>query len=252
MTPETAYPLRLRPALQAMLPPAPVVGAVLALVFLLMRGIGVLGPARWQWALPLGFVLMAAVPWILLPRQGRREIGLKAPARRFAFAGALASGAAAALLCFALGMLLYGNSADNWYVSIADSYRRAIPAGSMGPLMLQIALTLPACIFSPIGEEIFFRGFLQRAFAQRWGARAGGWLEAGVFGLVHLVHHGLVANAAGLRPGIVSAALWVLLMVLTARLFGEIRRRGDSVLPAIAAHAAFNFTMSMAIFQALW
>ncbi|PWF47873.1 CPBP family intramembrane glutamic endopeptidase [Massilia glaciei] len=252
MTPETANQLRLRPAWSGLLPAAPFVGAALALVFLLMRGAGVLGPARWQWALPLGFVLMAAVPWILLSRQGRREIGLKAPTGRFAFSGALACGAASALLCFALGMLLYGRGADNWYVSIADSYRRAIPAGGMSPLMLQIALTLPACIFSPVGEEIFFRGFLQRAFAQRWGARAGGWIESSVFGLVHLVHHGLVANAAGLRPGIVSAALWVVLMVLTARMFGEIRRRADSVLPAIAAHAAFNFTMSMAIFQALW
>jgi len=31
-------------------------------------------------------------------------------------------------------------------------------------------IALPAMIFSPIGEEILFRGVVQYAFTQRWNA----------------------------------------------------------------------------------
>ena len=39
----------------------------------------------------------------------------------------------------------------------------------MGPITLHLVFTIPALLFSPIGEEIFFRGFLQQALQTRFG-----------------------------------------------------------------------------------
>ena len=45
---------------------------VLALLFAAGRAFGVLGPANLRGLLPLGFVLMALIPWLLLDAEGRR------------------------------------------------------------------------------------------------------------------------------------------------------------------------------------
>ena len=50
---------------------------ILAFVFASMRAVGTLGPVNLRFLLPLGFVLMAAAPWVLATRDGRREIGFK-------------------------------------------------------------------------------------------------------------------------------------------------------------------------------
>lgn len=49
----------------------------LAVLFAGMRFVGMLGPASTRWMLPLGFMLMAAAPWVLLSREAPREIGLR-------------------------------------------------------------------------------------------------------------------------------------------------------------------------------
>ncbi len=50
---------------------------VLAFVFAAMRGIGVQGPTQLRFFLPLSFTLMTALPWVLMTKVGRFEIGLK-------------------------------------------------------------------------------------------------------------------------------------------------------------------------------
>jgi len=109
-----------------------------------------------------------------------------------------------------------------------------------------------ARLLSPLGEEIFFRGFLQRALEMRFSARQSTHIEAALFGLVHLCHHGLVASAAGLSLRAGSGAMWVALMFCTAWMFAWLRKRGDSLVPAIVSHAAFNATMNVFIFAVLW
>ena len=249
-------PMLWRIPIARLLPTAPLAGALLCallcLLLIALRAAGTLGGPSLRPLLPLGFVLMMALPWILLSAEGRARIGLQAAPGPSAYGIGVAGGAAAALFCFALGMLLYGAGADNWFVSVAAAMRGAVNPTAMSLPALQLVLTLPALIFSPIGEEIFFRGFLQRALEQGLTVRAATLVEAGLFGLVHLCHHGLSAGAAGLSLHAVSGALWVLLMFGTALLFAGLRRRYDSLLPAMAAHAAFNLTMNAAIFLVLW
>lgn len=224
----------------------------LALLFATMRGAGMLGPATLRWMLPASFVTMGLLPWLLLTPSGRRAIGLCRPASWLVLAPAMLAGACAALACGATGLLLFGYGPDNWFMTVATSYRRMMDTSTFSMLMLHLVFTLPALLFSPIGEEIFFRGILQRALEQRVSARISTVLECAVFGLVHLFHHGLVLSATGwsIRP--VSAALWVAAMGLTAALFATIRQRSGSLLPAMAAHAAFNAAMNGVIFAFLW
>ena len=224
---------------------------VVTAVFGAMRFTGLLGAHPLRWMLPLSFMLMTAAPWLLLNAQGRRQIGLtRATWSQCSIAVVL--GALAAMACFALGMLLFGVSSDNWYVTIAASYRATMDTSHFSLVQSYLIFTIPALLFSPIGEEIFFRGMLQQALEHYSPARFSTALECALFGLIHLCHHGLTMTSAGLAFRPLSGALWMLSMFFVALLFATLRRRSGSLLPAMAAHAAFNAVMNLAIFAALW
>lgn len=117
---------------------------------------------------------------------------------------------------------------------------------------LYLVFTLPALVFSPIGEEIFFRGMLQRSLEEKMSGTASTSIECAAFGVVHLCHHGLAFGAAGVTIRPYSGFLWAFLMFCVALMFAVIRKRSGSLLPAMAAHAAFNMTMNFVIFAFLW
>ena len=54
------------------------VALAVGLVLAGMRVFGVLGQVQWRWLLPLSFVVMAVLPWLLMTEPGRRSIGLRA------------------------------------------------------------------------------------------------------------------------------------------------------------------------------
>lgn len=151
-----------------------------------------------------------------------------------------------------LGIGLFGYGEDNWFVTIAGNYRGTLDTAGMDLLRLHLIFTLPALLFSPIGEEIFFRGFLQEALQDRYSVRTSTLLEAGLFGLVPLCHHGLSATVAGIELRPVSGLVWRVPMFCAALLFAWLRRASGSLYPAMAGHAAFNATMNGMIFAALW
>jgi membrane protease YdiL (CAAX protease family) len=224
---------------------------MLSLLFVAVRAYAMLGPPAMRILFLPMCLAMIALPWILLSPHGRYQIGLKLPGHGSYLAGALGVGVAGASVCFVLGYWLYGSTPDNWFVSVARSYQ-AQPVQGMSLLQLHLMFTIAACLFSPIGEELFFRGFLQKVLEQRFSVAASTQLEAGLFALVHLCHHGILVTAAGLALLPASGALWVLLMFALALAFAWLRRASDSLLPAILAHAAFNATMNSFIFAYLW
>ena len=83
-----------------------------AIVFAAMRAVGTLGPTGLQVLLPVGFVLMSLAPWVLLSRGGRLAMGLQKPSSRAHYLPAIGLGSIAALVCFLLGLALFGTSAD--------------------------------------------------------------------------------------------------------------------------------------------
>lgn len=225
---------------------------LLVIVFSAMRAVGVLGPSSLRWLLPLGFCIMAVLPWVLLTNAGRRDIGLKKPEKSFQYLQAIVFGFAASFLCFLLGYVLFGHGVNNWYVNISNSYKVIMDTSGMSFWMLMLIFTVPAIIFSPIGEEIFYRGVLQKTFEQKLSVFSSTVIECILFAIIHLVHHGIIKTAAGLEFLPVSGVLWMVQMFFVALMFAWLRKRSGSIFVAILAHMVFNLTMNTAIFLFLW
>jgi membrane protease YdiL (CAAX protease family) len=229
--------------------------AGLTLAFVLASSAGraaaMFGPANWRALFMVICIAMAALPWLVLGREGRRQIGLQRPRDACWVPLGLVLGAAAATVCYLFGAALYGAGLEHWFVSVARNYQLQ-PTAGWSLLRLHLTFTIAACLFSPIGEEIFYRGFLQKVLEDRYARARATLMEAGLFALVHLCHHGIVLGASGFRLLPLSGALWVAQMFALSLLFAWLRRRADSILPAIAAHAAFNAAMNGWIFARLW
>ena len=215
------------------------------------RAAAMFGPPGWRVLFMLMCIAMMALPWLVLSREGRRQIGLQWPRHAGWIPLGLLLGGCAASACYLIGAALYGAGIGHPFVSVARNYLLQEPDG-WSLLRLHLTFTVAACLFSPLGEEIFYRGFLQKVLADRYGATPATAMEAGLFALVHLCHHGILVTAAGVVLLPASGALWVGQMFLLALLFAWLRRGAASLLPAIAAHAAFNAAMNAWIFARLW
>jgi uncharacterized protein len=214
-----------------------------------IRFYAVFGGSPWSNLLFLFvFLAMWALPFIVLTAQGRREIGLRKQGNSpSALALSALAGACAGFAVYAAGMALFGASPDNWCVSIRDSFHLAEMRAAMPLAAAFAAVVLPAMIFSPIGEEILFRGLLLQSFARRWNVPVATVVNGLAFGLVHLHVHGLWHDAAGFHLRLVSGALMVLLMVGVSAVFTFCRLRSGSLYAAMIAHSACNFAMIGAI-----
>jgi membrane protease YdiL (CAAX protease family) len=242
----------LRPIWKSVFGKAWIACLVLFLALAGLRAYGLLGPADARMAVMLNFFLMWFLPLIFFTRTGRFTIGLKNPDRRIWLVWGPLLGILGAVLVFAVGYGLFGAGPDNWYVSImnswaVDSSMRELPRG-----MLFLIYTLPAVIFSPVGEEFFFRGMIHASVGKQWGQRAAAFINATAFAAVHLLHHGIRWNGGGLDISWGSGFMWFLLMMGLSWIFTQCLRRGASIWPAVAAHAAFNLTMNIIIFVVLF
>ena len=88
-----------------------------------------------------------------------------------------------------------------------------------------------------VGEEVFFRGFLQGLAERRWGAVAGVVIQAVVFTLPHLAL--LTVNVA-LAPLVVTQAV-------TGVILGWVRLRTGSIAPTSLAHVIVNLASGLAM-----
>jgi membrane protease YdiL (CAAX protease family) len=221
-----------------------ILGALVSVIAVASRGALMLGPSRGTgpW-LPLYFLVLAATPFVFLTREGRRSIGLNTrPGAKWGLLAVLI-GVLAGAGAGALGSLLYGASLDNWYVTVgqtmlSDERLRAMPTGQ-----LFVALAVPAALFSPVGEELFFRGVLHESVAARTGHGVAAALSAAAFGLMHAFHHGVTATAAGIDVRLSSGGIWVVLTITLGLLLIGIRLRSRSMWSAVSCHAAFNVAM---------
>jgi hypothetical protein len=138
----------------------------------------------------------------------RATIGLIAPAPGSLGLPFLAILLAGTMLAGVLGTLARGTPVPPW------------------PMLVSLTL------WQPLVEELLFRGVVQGEFA-RFHRLRGGWfgfsaanaLTAAAFAAAHLVN---------------QPPLWALPTFFPALLFGWIRDRSGSVIPAVVLHAAFN------------
>lgn len=195
--------------------------------------------------------ISAIAPFIFLTKYGRQESGLTGTNRYGWLLAAFASGLLFSYLLYLVGEVLYGNDYHNWYNYIGRSYK--IPVGIKGSskAVLFSIMALTGMTFSPIGEELFFRGIVHASFAKSIGDKRASLVNSAAFALTHVSHFGLVfVNQRWQLLG-TSALIWVSAMFLVSLLFFAFKQCAGSILGAIMCHAGFNLGMIYCIFYLL-
>ena len=174
-------------------------------------------------------VVSALAPFLFLGKYGRKQIGITKPQKYSWLIIAFASGLGASVLLYFLGEILYGSSYENWYVYIAKSYK--IPPGidPHNKAILFSIMALTGMTFSPVGEELFFRGIVHASFAKSIGEKKAGTVEGSAFALTHISHFGLVFISDQWSFLFVPAIIWVGSMFLVSKMFLVVKRYSGSL-----------------------
>lgn len=193
-------------------------------------------------------IISAIAPFIFLSKQGQKKIGITKPQKYSWLLIAFALGLVASLLLYFLGKGLYGNSYHNWYNYIGKSYN--IPKGIKpgDKTILFIIMTFTGMTFSPIGEELFFRGIVHSSFEKSIGEKKASIVDSAAFAFTHISHFGLVFINNKWNFFTTPTLIWVASMFLVSILFFVCRKYSCSILGAAICHSAFNLGMIYCIF----
>ena len=195
------------------------------------------------------FVAMWLIPFIFLNKKGRQLIGIKKTGKINWLVYSLAIGILGSIPLFLLGYILYGLGDSNWFVYISQSYRGGLPPDIDQHRFIYFSIfALTSMIFSPIGEEFMYRGFIHQCFEPKLGSRRASEIDSAAFALTHLAHFGIVFTAAGWIFKPVPAILWVISMFWISRCFFYVKQKSGSIWGAVLSHAGFNLGMTYFIF----
>lgn len=112
-------------------------------------------------------------------------------------------------------------------------------------------MALTGMVFSPIGEELFFRGIVHSSFAKSIGDTKASLVDSLAFSLTHISHFGLVFINCKWMFLEIPTLIWVSSMFLVSVLFFILRKYSGSILGSIICHSAFNLGMIYCIFYLL-
>ncbi|NAY92901.1 CPBP family intramembrane metalloprotease [Muricauda sp. JGD-17] len=195
------------------------------------------------------FVAMWILPFLLLTKLGRKEIGLKKPTGFIPLLWAFLVGGLVCLGVWLIGTWLYADTVQNWMVYISQSYQ--VPSGpSFEALKFQYFMVFATMgmLFSPIGEEFLYRGLIHRCFSEGLGDNKASLIDSLAFGVTHLAHFGILFIDGKWMFSWVPAFLWVLFMFSASRVFFMMKRKSYSLWGAVICHAGFNLAMTYFIF----
>ena len=193
----------------------------------------------------------AFAPFIFLSKYGRQEIGITKSKKYNWLLIAFVSGLIVSIFLYFLGQTFYGKSYENWYNYIGKSYK--IPAGisEIDKKILFSIMAFTGMTFSPIGEELFFRGIVHSSFAKSIGEKKASIVDGAAFALTHISHFGLVFINNKWDFFIIPTIMWVISMFLVSLLFFIFRKYSESILGAMICHSSFNLGMIYCIFYLL-
>ena len=164
---------------------------------------------------PPSSLALVAIAWLAAGRPRRERLRLLPSSVSGGTLAALAIGALALSQALESLALLSGVGPG----ANLDWIARTL-AGA-GPIGLLLALVVVGGL-APIGEELFFRGFMQTRLRQAWSAGPAILVTALAFGLIHGEwSHGVLATGIGIYLGLVA-------------------ERAGSVIPAMLCHVANN------------
>lgn len=193
------------------------------------------------------FVVMWFTPLLLLNMQGRRAIGIRRPNRWWRLPLSFLFGASFCALIVLLFTGLYGTSVDNAFVYIAGNSAGGNIAPADRALYFWVSV-IPSMLFSPIGEELLYRGVIHQSFVPRFGERTASVFDSLAFALTHVAHFGIIFVAGAWLFTALPAMIWVVSMFFASQVFFRCKRYCDSIWGAVFSHAGFNFMMMYVIF----
>ncbi|MBY9002078.1 MAG: hypothetical protein KGD64_14255, partial [Candidatus Heimdallarchaeota archaeon] len=136
---------------------------ILYVVLALIRGFGAFGPENIRILIMVGFLLMWFLPFLFFSKYGRKSIGLIKIVKPLWLLWGFLIGGIAALLVLGIGYLFVLAGFEHYFVTIVNQVispemREFLPFSAV-----VLMTTIPSIIFSPIGEELFFRGMIHEA-----------------------------------------------------------------------------------------
>lgn len=197
--------------------------------------------------IPLSMIILWPLPWLLCDKESRRAFRFKSPVSwNWLIYGPLLSLFSLAI-CVVLAWSIFGTTTENWLVQHALRLNESllqVPESSSLEMKFWV-VTIPAMIFSPLGEEFLYRGFLLKSFETEWNFRIGMIVQASAFAIAHLTHYGLLP----FQP--LLLLVWLPSMFFAALVLGWIVRKSDSIWIGVISHLFFNLGMNAVVFLIL-
>ena len=196
-------------------------------------------------------VISALVPFIVLNRYGRKQIGIRSSKKWGILILSFVIGIIFSFLLYFIGKELYGNSLQNWYVYIGNSYNIPEVMLPKDKRTLFMITAITGMIFSPIGEELFFRGVVHGSFAKSVGERKASIIDSSAFAITHIAHFGILYINSEWKFYFIPTLIWVTGMFISSIIFFRMKKISGSILGATFCHAGFNLGMIYSIFYLL-
>ncbi len=197
--------------------------------------------------IPLSMIILWPLPWLLCDKEGRRSFRFKSPVSwNWVIFGPLLSLLCLGI-CFGLAWSIFGATDENWFVQHALMLNESLSQvhESTSLEMKFWIVTIPAMIFSPLGEEFLYRGFLLKSFEKEWNFRMGMIVQASAFAIAHLAHYGLLP----FQPLLIL--VWLPSMFFAALVLGWIVKKSESIWIGVLSHLFFNLGMNAVVFLML-
>ncbi|UNC91162.1 CPBP family intramembrane metalloprotease [Candidatus Contubernalis alkalaceticus] len=222
----------------------------IVVMFVLLGIIRIIGLVREEInVVVLGFLIMWVLPVVFFHKNGRGKIGIKKADNRVWLLLSFFIGVLGAGVIYWLGHLLYGTGTENWGMTVVREYSAQGEALTPGVF---VVITFLSMLFSPIGEELFFRGMIHEVLAKRLSSyKWAGFLSSISFAAIHIPHYDLIFAGRGFTNTFVPMSLWFLFMFLVSYLFIYARSKSGSIFGAILCHSGYILGMNSYIYFAL-
>lgn len=193
------------------------------------------------------FIFMALLPFLLLNKEGRKHIGIKKVENYWWLLIALIIGIVACSFFYFLFTSIYINSIENSFVYISTSYN--LPELNEDNRFTFFCIySITSMIFSPLGEELFYRGLIHGCFTEKLNENGASRIDSLAFAIAHLANFGIIYSLGKWEFLLLPAVIWTCCMYVLCRLFFICKQRSGSILGAILCHSGFNLAMIYWIF----
>ncbi|MCD7974132.1 MAG: CPBP family intramembrane metalloprotease [Candidatus Azobacteroides sp.] len=220
-------------------------GLLLICIFVVLRFIIALNNARYggSSAIFLLFLSMWFVPIIFLTSEGRKAIGIRKPDKWIKLFYSFLAGGLFCAVTYLITYLLYGYSIHNSFVYMSRVYGFTLEMLEGFRYQFFFISLCMSMTFSPIGEEILYRGVIHGCFVGKYGENKASVIDSLVFMIVHLPHFEIIYDSGKWSFPFFPALLWMVSMFLVSRLFFRCKMYSHSIWGAVLAHSGYNGVM---------